>query len=187
MIYIYIYIYICVCVCVCVCVYIYIYICIYLHSLELAAGGIGLHVKTHKTEYTSFTQRGDISKTKLWFSETCGQVHIARNLRLIYRNDINKWLAEVWTATDRLSVIWKLDLSDKIKRNFFQATVVSMLLYGCTTWALEKNLAGENATNYIEQILEATSHKVAAVRPLSTYLRNYPNKMNKTCRALLEK
>ena len=31
------------------------------HRLELAAGGIGLHVNAHKTEYMYFYQRGDIS------------------------------------------------------------------------------------------------------------------------------
>ena len=40
----------------------------------------------------------------------------------------------------RLSVIWKSDLSDKIKRDFFQAAVVSILLYGCTTLALTKRI-----------------------------------------------
>ena len=34
-------------------------------------------------------------------------------------NDINMWLAKVWTAIDRLSVIWKSNLSDKIKHSFF--------------------------------------------------------------------
>ena len=33
-------------------------------------------------------------------------------------NDINMWLAKARTAIDRLSIIWKADLSDKIKRNF---------------------------------------------------------------------
>ena len=48
---------------------------------------------------------------------------------------------------------------DKIKRNFFQAAVVSVLLYGCTTWTLteciEKKAWRElhkNVTSYIEQI-----------------------------------
>ena len=41
---------------------------------------------------------------------------------------------------DRLSIIWKLDLTDKLKRSFFQAAVVSILLYGCTTWMLTKRL-----------------------------------------------
>ena len=31
------------------------------HSLERAAGGIGLYVNAHKTEYMCFKQRGDIS------------------------------------------------------------------------------------------------------------------------------
>ena len=36
-----------------------------LHSLEQAAGGIGLHVNADKTEYTCFNQRGDISTVKV--------------------------------------------------------------------------------------------------------------------------
>ena len=51
---------------------------------------------------------------------------------------INLCLAKTWTATDRSLIIWKSDLSDKIKCNFFQAAVVSILLYGCTTWMLMK-------------------------------------------------
>ena len=34
-------------------------------------------------------------------------------------HDINTRLANTWTAIERISVIWKSDLSDKIKRNFF--------------------------------------------------------------------
>ncbi len=50
--------------------------------------------------------------------------------------DIDTRLTKSWTAIDRLSIIWKSDLTDKIKRRFFQAAVVSILLYGCTTWTL---------------------------------------------------
>ena len=32
------------------------------------------------------------------------------------------------------------DLIDKMKRSFFQAAVVSILLYGCTTWTLTKRM-----------------------------------------------
>ena len=35
-----------------------------IHSLEQAAGGIGLHVNADKTEYMYFNQRGDISTLK---------------------------------------------------------------------------------------------------------------------------
>ena len=43
--------------------------------------------------------------------------------------DINTRLAKAWTANYRLSVIWKSDLTDKIKRSFFQAAAVSLLHY----------------------------------------------------------
>ena len=41
------------------------------------------------------------------------------------KTDINMRLAKTWAAIDRLSVIWKSDMTDKIKRSFFQAAVVS--------------------------------------------------------------
>ena len=54
--------------------------------------------------------------------------------------DIDTQLTKAWTAIDRLSIIWKPDLTDKMKRSFFQAAIVSILLYGCTTWTLTKRL-----------------------------------------------
>ena len=57
-----------------------------LHSLERAAGGIGLHVSAHKTEYMCFNQRGDIFHSKGWPFETSGQVHLPRKQRLINRD-----------------------------------------------------------------------------------------------------
>ena len=65
-------------------------------------------------------------------------------------------LAKVWTATYRLSVIWRSDLINKMKCSFFQAAVMSILLDGCTTWTLtkrmEKNLDG-NYTRMLWTIL----------------------------------
>ena len=50
-----------------------------------------------------------------------------------------------------------------MKRRFFQAAVVSILLYGCTTWTLTKQLEEKRDGNYtrmfdtnIEQLLAAT-------------------------------
>ena len=50
--------------------------------------------------------------------------------------DIETRLTKAWTAINRLSIIWKSDLTDKMKRSFFQAAVTSILQYGCTTWTL---------------------------------------------------
>ena len=54
--------------------------------------------------------------------------------------------------TIRLSTIWKSDLTDKMKRSFFQAAVTSILLYGCTTWTLTKRLEKKLDGNYTRML-----------------------------------
>ena len=66
--------------------------------------------------------------------------------------DIDTRLKKAWTAIDRLSIIWKLNLADKMKRSFFQAAVVSLLLYGCTTWTLTKRLEKKLDVNYTRML-----------------------------------
>ena len=63
-------------------------------------------------------------------------------------NDVNIYLAKVWNTIDWLLIIWKSDLSDKIKWNFFQAVSVWMhhidadkTLREKTKWELHKNTA----------------------------------------------
>ena len=72
--------------------------------------------------------------------------------------DIDTRLTMAWTAIDRLSIIWKSDLTDKMKRSFFQTAVVSILLYGCTTWTLTKRLVKKLDGNYT-RILRAELNK----------------------------
>ena len=66
--------------------------------------------------------------------------------------DIDTRLTKACTAIDRLSIIWKSDLTDKMKRSFFQAAVVSTLLYGCTTWTLTKRLEKKLHGNYTKML-----------------------------------
>ena len=61
-------------------------------------------------------------------------------------------LTKVSTAIDKLSIIWKSDLTDKMKRSFFQAAVVSILQYGCTTWTLTKRLEKKLDGNYTRML-----------------------------------
>ena len=56
------------------------------------------------------------------------------------------------TAINRLSIIWKSDLTDKMKRSFFQAAVTSILQYGCTTWTLTKRLEKKLDGNYTRML-----------------------------------
>ena len=68
------------------------------------------------------------------------------------KKDIGSRLTKAWTAIDRLSILWKSDLTDKMKRSFFQAVVVSILLYGCTTWMLPKRLKKKLDGNYTRML-----------------------------------
>ena len=119
-----------------------------LHTLERAAAGIGLYVNAHKTEYICFNQTGDIS--------TLGGSSLKLVDKFTYlgssvsspEKDIDTRLTKAWTAIDKLSIIWKSDLTDKRKRSFFQAAVVLILLYRCTTWTLTKRLEKKLDGNY---------------------------------------
>ena len=123
-----------------------------LHSLERATTGIGLHVNAHKTEYICYNQTGDISTLdgtplKLvdkftYLGSSVSSIEKATDTRL----------TKAWTAINRLSIIWQSDLTDKMKSSFFQAAVVSILLYGCTTWTLTKRLEKKLDGNYTRML-----------------------------------
>ena len=66
--------------------------------------------------------------------------------------DIDTQLTKAWTAIDKLSIIWKSDLTDKMKSSLFQAAVVSVLLYGGTTWTLTKKLEKKLDGNYTRML-----------------------------------
>ena len=127
-----------------------------LHSLERAAAGIGLHVNANKMEYMCFNQTGDISILNGSSLKLVDKFTYLGSSVSSTETDIDTRLTMVWTAINRLSVIWKSDLTDKIKRSFFQAAIVLILLYGCTTWTLtkcmEKKLDG-NYTRILRAIL----------------------------------
>ena len=72
--------------------------------------------------------------------------------------DINMRLAKAWMAINRLLVIWKSDLTNKMKCSFFQAAFVSILLYGCTTWMLTKHMEKKFDGNYT-RMLQAILNK----------------------------
>ena len=116
-----------------------------LHSLERAAAGIGLYVNAHKTEYMCYNQIGDISTLD------------GTPLKLVDKfvsteKDIDMRLIKAWTAINRLSIIWKSDLTDKMKCSLFQAAVTSILLCGCTTWTLTKRLEKKLDGNYTRML-----------------------------------
>ena len=104
-----------------------------LNNLERVAAGIGLHVNPDKTEYMCFNQRGDIYALRSGPLKLVDKFTYFGSSVSSTEKDINKRLAKAWTAIDCLTIIWKSELNDKIKRSFFQAAVVSILLYGYIT------------------------------------------------------
>ena len=104
-----------------------------LHSLERTAAGIGLHVNAHKTEYMWYNQTGEISTLDGSSLKLVDKFTYLGSSISSTEKDMDTRLTKAWTAIDRLSIIWKSDLTDKIKRSFFQAVVISILLYECTT------------------------------------------------------
>ena len=78
--------------------------------------------------------------------------------------DIDTRLTKAGTAINRLSTIWKSDLTDKMKRSFFQAAVASILQDG-------------NYTRMLRAILNKswrqTPPKKPTVRPPASYHENH--------------
>ena len=93
--------------------------------------------------------------------------------------DIDTWLTKVWTAIDRLSIIWKSDLTDKMKLSFFQAAVASILLYGCTTWMQTKRLEKKLDGNYT-RMLRAILNKFWRQHPTGHQLYGHLPPITKT-------
>ena len=87
--------------------------------------------------------------------------------------DINTLLAKAWTAIDRLLVIWKSDLTDKMKLSFFQAVVVSILLYGCTRWMLTKRMEKKLAAITQECYQQYWTSPGDSDPQSSSYMANY--------------
>ena len=69
--------------------------------------------------------------------------------------------------------------TDKMKCNFFQAAVVSILLYGCTTWTLTKQLEKKLDGNYT-RILRAILNKSWRQHPTRHQLYGHLPPITKT-------
>ena len=89
-----------------------------LHGLEWAAASIGLYVNADKTEYMCFNQRGDISTLDSTSLKLVDKFTYLGSSVSSTEKYINMWLAKAWTAINRLSVIWKSNLTNKIKGSF---------------------------------------------------------------------
>ena len=89
--------------------------------------------------------------TVKWFQALL--FNIGDSIYQVYQSNTNNLLIVVW---------FRANLTDKMKRSFFQAAVVSILLYGCTTWTLTKRLEKKldgNYTRMLRAILNRSWHQ----------------------------
>ena len=150
-----------------------------LHILERAAAGTGLHVHAHKTEFMCFNQRGDISTLDGTSLKLVDKFPYLGSSVSSTEKDIDTRLTKAWTAIDRLSIIWKSNLTDNMKRSFFQAAIVSILLYECTTWTLTKRLEKKRDGKYT-RMLRAVLNKSWQQHPTRRQLYGHLPPLTKT-------
>ena len=111
-----------------------------------------LQALAHKTEYMCFNQTGNISTLDGTSLKLVDKFFYLGSNVSSTEKDIDMQLTKAWTVIHKLSIIWKSDLTDKMKCSFFQAAVVSILLYGCTTWMLTKWLVKKLDGNYTRML-----------------------------------
>ena len=95
-----------------------------------------MHIKSviiDNIYFINFNQTGDISTKDGTSLKLVDEFTYLGSSVSSTKKDIDTWLTKASTAIDKLLIIWKSDLTDKMKRSFFQAAVVSILMYGCTT------------------------------------------------------
>ena len=136
----------------------------------------------HKTDFMCINQKGDISTLDGTSMKLVDKFPYLGSSVLSTEKDIDTRLTKAWTAIDRLSIIWKSNLTDKMKHSFFQAAVVSILLYGCTTWTLNKRLEKKLDRNYT-RMLRAIFNKSWQQHPTRHQLYGHQPPITKTIQA----
>ena len=149
--------------------------CIVWNELQLALASMSMHTKLN----ICYNQTGNIATLDGASLKLVDKFTYLGSSVSSTEKDIDTRLTKAWTAIDRLSIIWKLDLTDKIKRSFFQAAVMSILLYGCTTWTLTKRLEKKLDGNYT-RMLRAVLNKSWRQHPTRHQLYGHLPPITKT-------
>ena len=122
--------------------------CIVWNEPQLALASMSMHTKLN----ICYNQTGNIATQDGASLKLVDKFTYLGSSVSSTEKDIDTRLTKAWTAIDRLLIIWKSDLTDKMKRSFFQAAVVSILLYGCTTWTLTRRLERKLDGNYTRML-----------------------------------
>ena len=145
-----------------------------LQSLEQAAGCIGHHVNADKTEDMSFNKTWDIFTLNGVSLKLVDKANYLGSSVSSSENDINKRLGKAWTVIDRFSIIWKSNLSNKIK-HIFSNQWSCQLYYTDTSlgrWqsVLRKSYSGIAQECYDSYWTNARSNTPKSSISIATYL-----------------
>ena len=81
---------------------------------------------------TVLEQKSDFKYLGSWVDESSKDIRVRKGL--------------AWKALNDMDRIWKSNMNPGLKKRFFVATVESILIYGCESWAMtgamEKSLNG---------------------------------------------
>ena len=111
-----------------------------LHHLEEASSNIGLRVNAKKTEFISYNEEGTMKTQNNIPLKKVDDFKYLGSYIASTDNDIKINIGKAWSALTNMNAIWKSNLPDGLKREFFRSTVETVLLYGSTTWTLTKKL-----------------------------------------------
>ena len=115
-----------------------------LQSVQKECRSVGLELNAKKTEAMYFnTDVAEIDtldgyQIKQAKTESGDQDFVYLGCYCSQCRDIATRKALAWQSLNKMSNVWKSDLSNKRKLNLFRATSESILLYGCQTWTLSK-------------------------------------------------
>ena len=114
-----------------------------LNRVESSAAHIGLVMNAKKTKVMAYNQT---DKVKIMTTDG-SQLEVVQDFKYLgswidsTEADIKTHKAAAWKACNKLTKIWKSDLSRELKVSLLGSTVESVLLYGCETWTMTEQLS----------------------------------------------
>ena len=113
-----------------------------LKRVKEPAKQIGLEMNAKKTKCLSFNHSEQVEV----MIDSGTQLEVVKDFKYLgawidnTEADVKSRKAAAWRACNKLTRIWKSDLSRTIKNSLLTATVESVLLYGSEAWTLTKQL-----------------------------------------------
>ena len=117
-------------------------------AVERECKKVGLNINAKKTKFMSYNIDEDFElslhdgtsiKRSLTDAGVQDFVYLGAWIDNTWQ-DVRVRKGQAWSALNRMDAIWKSKLGRKTKIQLFSATVVSVLLYGCETWTLNKKM-----------------------------------------------